>query len=191
MSGYTGTQFETLFSNYQAATTTTPTAGAVTITGGYPAITVPGMYFSTTGKFTRSLRMIMSGLMTATATVPTWQLGVAFTTTDSFAATPVLAVTGTYTPTAGTGAPWFAYLEIGIRTIALGASSTVVAMGQMASPLFTTSPFMMAFPATGSSNTVTTWDIENQYYLWPYLTLGAATAGNTITTQVVKLYGEN
>jgi hypothetical protein len=27
--------------------------------------------------------------------------------------------------------------------------------------------------------------------LWPGLTLGAATAGNTVTVQYMKLYGEN
>jgi hypothetical protein len=34
-------------------------------------------------------------------------------------------------------------------------------------------------------------DPQQVTYLWPYITLGAATAGNTVTPQWGKLYGEN
>jgi hypothetical protein len=192
VSGYSFTQGELIYSSYAAGTTTTPTAGAVSTIGGYPgAICVPAEYFSTLGKYTRSLRLVVGMLITATASVPTWIFGCAFTTTDAAATTPVLFTTGTYTPAAGTGAQAVMQIDIGVRAIGQGAASTIVAMGQVESPLFTASPYLMPIPAVGSAATVTSWDVEQPYYLWPYLTLGAATTGNTVTTQYVKLYGEN
>ena len=37
-----------------------------------------------------------------------------------------------------------------------------------------------SFPASGVAPTFSTWEMDLSYFLWPYLTLGAATAGNTV-----------
>ena len=192
MSGVTTTIFEELYSSYAAATTTTPTAGAVSIIAGMPPIVVPGNYMTKLGASSSSLRLRFMGQMTATATVPTWLFGVAFTsvTPPAFVATATLGVTGTFTPTAGTGAYFACELDIGLRTLALGAASTIVTVGKVEGALFP-SPFWQSLPATNTAPTIATWESDLQYFLWPYLTLGAATAGNTVSLHMCKLYGEN
>lgn len=192
MSGYKGTIFEELYSCYQAATTTTPTAAAVSVTAGYPAIVVPGSYMTKLGDQASSLRLKFGGQMTATATVPTWIFGVAFTSAvpAAFSAATPLAATGTFTPTAGTAGYFDAEIDIGLRTLGLGAASTIVTTGKVTGALFP-SPFFQTIPATNVAPTVATWESDLQYFLWPYLTLSAATAGNTVSLHYCKLYGEN
>ena len=54
------------------------------------------------------------------------------------------------------------------------------------------SPFKLTLPPSGTGNTNGTgFDVQQPLYLWPYITLGAATAGNTVTPQIGNLYGEN
>jgi hypothetical protein len=79
MSGVTNTFFEELFASGQAATTTTPTAGAVSIIAGYPSVEVPDMYFTRLGKTSNSLKVYVSGQVTTTATIPTFLFGLAWT----------------------------------------------------------------------------------------------------------------
>jgi len=79
--------------------------------------------------------------------------------------------------------------EIGLRTLgASGANSTLVTHGEVSSPGFAANAQLA--PA-GSGNTFATYDKALSYWLWPYLTLSAATALNTVTAQYGKLYGEN
>jgi hypothetical protein len=192
VSGYTNTVFEELYSSFGAATTTTPTAGAVSLTAGLPAIVVPGGYMNKLGAESSSLKIWFGGQMTATATVPTWLIGLAITSAvpPVFSATAPLGATATFTPTAGTGAYWRAEFDIGLRAIGLGAASTVVTVGKTEGALFP-SPFWQSVPATNVAPTIATWETDLQYFLWPYLTLGAATAGNTASVHFCKMYGEN
>lgn len=190
MSSYTDTVFEELYSSFQAATTTTPTAGAVSMVAGLPPIIIPGGYFTKLGAESSSMKVLIAGQMTATATVPTFLMGLAVTTTSTFSATTPLAASGTFTPTAGTGAYFYLVADIGLRTIAQTATSVVVTTGRIDGTLLP-SPFFVSLPATNVAPTMSTWDTAQQYYLWPYLTLGAATASNTVTLHMVKLYGEN
>jgi hypothetical protein len=82
-------------------------------------------------------------------------------------------------------------LEIGLRTLTPGAASTVVSTGWIESPAGFSSPFRFTIPTTGTVTGYTAWEADLQYFLWPYLQLSAATAGNTMTTEYAKLYGEN
>jgi hypothetical protein len=191
MSGYTQTQTELLYSYGGAATTTTPTAAAVSITGTYPACEIPGQYFAFGGTPAKSLKLRMGGLLTATATVPTWIFLLALGTTNSYVGTPVLVTTATFTPTAAsTNVPWFMDVDIVLRTLALGGGSTVGAFGRVTSSAFP-SPFFVTLPATGTYTPYALYSADANVYLWPTLTLSAATAGNTVTTEFMKLYGEN
>ncbi len=132
--------------------------------------------------------------MTATATVPTFAFGLAYTafaTPPAFsAATPLATLSNTVTPAAATGS-WDAVFKIGLRTLGLGNTSTVWCSGKVAaSPALTTSVWWLN-PLGSGGTTVTTWQSDQEYYLWPYLTLGAATALNTVTLQYATLYLEN
>ena len=194
MSQYFPPGTELLHSNYLAATTSVPTASAVTITAGVPEIVVPASFMSKLGKQSSSLHLVFGGYMTATATVPTFAFGLAYTafaTPPAFsAATPLATLSNTITPTAATGS-FHGVFEMGLRSMGQGAASTIWASGQVwASPALTTSVWWLN-PLGAGGTTVTTWQTDQEYYLWPYLTLSAATASNTVTVQYTKLYGEN
>jgi hypothetical protein len=200
MSGFTQTTNELLYSSYLAATTSVPTAAAVTITAGLPVIKIPASYFVNTGERSSSLRLEIGGLATATATVPTWQFALYAAVLASppvFATTLTLGTTATFTPTAETNYWWNGTLHIGIRALAAGQASTIVAAGNFESDMFATSSFgittqsFVTMPGPGAYSPLATYDTSQIYSLWPSLVLGAATAGNTVTVQYCKLYGEN
>ena len=193
MSGFFGTQDEALYAYFGAATTSTPTTtpGSSMIIG-YPAVVIPGGIMGSVGSRSTSLQLKMGGLLTATATIPTWQFFLYLTTSNAFGTTLTLGSTATFTPTAQTNAPWFCDINIGLRTLALGGASTVIAMGSFRSAGFPTATFgEVSMPATGAYTPLATWASDQQYFLWPALSLGAATAGNTVTTEYVKLFGED
>jgi hypothetical protein len=201
MSGVTMTQDELLFSSYQAATTSVPTAAAVAITLGMPVIKIPANYFVNVGERSSSLKLEMGGLLTATATIPTWQFGLYAAVLASppvFATTLTLGLTAAFTPAqAATNFWWDAIIHIGLRTMLPGQASTVAAVGKFKSSAFlpatysTTQSNEYPMPAQGAFSPLTTYDTSQVYSLWPGLVLGAATAGNTVTVQYCKLYGEN
>lgn len=190
MSGYKPVGTELLFATFQAATTSVPAAAAATITASWPAIYIPAGYMSNDrGDWCSSLKLKIGGFLTATATVPNWQFGLAITTTSTFSATtPLATISQTVVPTAGS-ASWKMECELGLRTLGIGAASTIVCHGAIDSSGFSTN--LQLAPAGSGNALFTTYDKTLIYYLWPYLTLSAATAGNTVTTQYGKLYGEN
>lgn len=201
MSGVTGTLFEGLYAEAQAATTTTPAAAAASVIAGLPSIEVHPGYFTKLGKQTSSLRMVLRGQLTTTATIPTWQFGVAWTQgmPAAFSAANVISATAVRTPgSALTGAWWFWEYDIGLRTLGLGAASQLVGAGSIMCEALRPAAYSAtqsdewSMPATGGTGlSAATIDVDQPVFLWPYVTLGAATAGNTVTTQLVKLYGEN
>jgi hypothetical protein len=195
MSGTTETIFEEMYSSAQAATTTTPSTSAVSLIAAYPPPIVNSKYMGRLGDESSSLRVILAGQMTATATVPTWKIGLQFTTASTLqtpAAANILGETATFTPVAGTGAYWLSIIDVAVRAVAQGAASTVVTIGKVEGALLPTATFGTAsIPATNVAPTNANWDVSQAYYLWPYLTLGAATAGNTISLHMMKIYGEN
>jgi hypothetical protein len=196
LSGYTLSQTELIWSYSQAATASVPTASAVTATNGWPAITVPAGYFQKLGDQSSSVKLVIQGLLIATATVPTFAFGLAFTQANpaAFSATNTMhTISSTVTPTAGSNFQYWCQWDITLRTLgAPGATSTLVTSGWIECVSGFASPFKLTFPPTGTGNTNSAnLDVQQVTYLWPYITLGAATAGNTVTPQWGKLYGEN
>jgi hypothetical protein len=195
MSGYQPIGGELKYASYALATTSVPTAAAVTITAGQPPIIIPSGYFKNTGEWASSARLVMGGLMTVTATIPTWNWGlygvVATTSPPVFGTTLALGSTGASTPPgAVTNVPWFMNLDIGLRTLAAGAASTLVCWGVIQSTAVNAAG-ELTLPGTGAYTPPSTYDTSQSYVLWPGLTLSAATAGNTVTVQYAKLYLEN
>ena len=190
MSAYKQVGTELLFATFQAATISSVSASAVTITAGWPGIVIPAGYMSNDrGDWCSSLKFVMGGFITATATVPTFSFGIAITTSSTFsAASPLATATNAVAPSAGSGS-WRFEATVGLRTLVIGAGSTLVAHGSIDTNLLTTN--LQLAPAGSGNASFATYDKTLSYYLWPYLTLGAATAGNTVTAQFGKLYGEN
>lgn len=203
MSGYYGKNYELLNAFYGAATVSVPTVSpGATITATYPPFLIPANYFGDVGERSSSLVYKIGGLATVTATIPTWQFflyaAIATTSPPAFATTLTLGSTPTFTPgQAATNFPWDATIELGLRTLTLGAASTVIAQGYFESYAFAPAAYSVTagpkvfMPATGAYSPFATYDTTQAYLLWPALSLGAATAGNTVTVEYAKLYGEN
>lgn len=196
MSGFTQTTDELIYSVDAAATTSVVSASAVTITAGYPACKIYGSIFKNGGassELNSSLKLKMGGLLTATATVPTFTFTLYWTTATppAFATTNTLVASGAVTPSVVSNAWWFLECDIALRALGSGAASTISAHGEIRSPAAFPSPFSITIPAAGAYSPVATYETDIQAFLWPALTLGAATAGNTVTVQFMKLYGEN
>jgi hypothetical protein len=187
---YVGTDFGLKTSFAGAATVTTPTAGAVLIIATYPPLVIPGGTTGALGDRSSSWRLRMHGLATATATVPTFKFGIAKTTTETAAFTSGFE-TATFTPAAVTGALWWLDIDFTLRAIGQTNTGTMVVSGELRGANLVPSTGQATIPASNGANTWTDWDLTSPYWLWPYLTLGAATAGNTVTTQWAKLYSEN
>ena len=190
MSRYAGLDYALEQSYAGPATITTPTAAAVSIIVGLGPLYIPGGAFGGLGKSASSWRLRLTGLATATATVPTWKFGVAKTLTSTAAFTGGFE-TATFTPNVTTAGLWWMDFELTYRTISQTNTGVVVASGEIRGASLLATPFGATIPASNGANTWTDWDIAQTYNLWPYLTLSAATAGNTVTVQTAKLYGEN
>jgi hypothetical protein len=196
MSGYTMSQTELIYSFYGAATVSTPTVSpGSSMLVGAPPIIVPSNYMAKTGSQSSSLKLKMGGLLTATATIPTFQFFLyasVLASPAAFASTLTVISSTTITPSAQTNAWWDLEVDIGLRTLgAAGANSTIAAWGKWECPLAFAAPYVLKLPNDGAYSPLTTWDSAQTYTLWPALSLGAATAGNTVTTEFCKLYGEN
>jgi hypothetical protein len=196
---------ELLYACYAAGTVSVPTTTpGSSMTLGLPAIAVPPGYMKNTGSWASSLKLIGGGLLIATATVPTFQFSLWSSTTSTYSATGTLigqtAISAALTATTGS---WFTMeWNIGLRTAggvsgSTDSTSTVTCTGNVTIievPALTgTTDYILTIP-TGASTytpTCTTWPASEQVYLWPTISLGAATAGNTVTMEWLKLYGEN
>jgi hypothetical protein len=202
MSGYKPVGVELLYAFFGAATVSSPTTtpgSSMILT--YPPIIIPAGYFDKVGSWSSSLKLEMGGTATATATIPTWQFFL-YTTplvaNPAFATTSTLGSTAIFTPgQAATTVAWDAIINIGIRTLALGTGSTLVTFGRYISNAFVTAAYNVVatntvlMPGPAGTSTFATYDTSQSYTLWPALSLGAATAGNTVITNYAKLYGES
>lgn len=200
MSGYKPVGSEVLYACHAAGTTSTPTASpGSSIVTGYPPIVIPAGYFDKTGAWSSTIRLEMGGLCSVTAVA--WQFflygAVATTSAPAFATTAFLGSSASFTPGAtNTNFWWDAVWTIGLRTLALGAASTVSAVGKIRCPAFASSayaastPLEIPFPATGAYSPFATYDTTQAYVVWPAVSIASGTASNTVTTQYVKMYGE-
>ena len=157
-----------------------------------------------------SQTVVGGGLLIATATVPTFQFSLWRTMAQpaAWAASGSAVLVGQTAilaaPAVTTGCWFDMEWNIGLRTPGVvasagtSASSTVTCIGKVSitevAILSTAGDDLVGtIPAAGAtySPTDTTWPQDQQVYLWPTLSLGAATAGNTVTMEWLKLYGEN
>lgn len=206
MSGFTMTQTELLYSCSQASTpvtTPTTTPGASMIPGLPPIVIPAGFMANAAGTRASSLTLEIWGLITTTATIPTFGFSL-YTTTATppvWAATNLLATTAAVAmnTTAGTY-PFILRAAISYRTPNVaGATATgvLIAMMRMDSPAFyytngeATGYNTFWSPPAGTLGNQTNFEPDLQYFLWPSIYCGAATALNYCTTEIVKLYGEN
>jgi hypothetical protein len=207
MSGFKPVGAELLYAYYGAGTVSVPTASpGSSMTLNMPPIKVPGGYFDKTGDWSSSLKMLAGGLFIATATLPTIQFAlwrtVAQPATYANSGSAVLVgQTALFVASAvTTGCSFEMEWNLGLRTPALvngGSSATAVVtcFGNVQAFLGSSATAIDIWPCPGPSATYTptdtSWPVDQQVYLWPTILVTGATAGNTVTMEWCKLYGEN
>jgi hypothetical protein len=193
MSGFTYTQAELLYSVDQAATVTSPSTSAVSAIATYPSPYIPGGFFAVSGGTKQSAGHISwTGILTTSSSAPTFTFGIGLSTSDAFSASTVLVVSAAQTMTNSLTSEWFDIeIELALRTQGQAGASTISAHGTGEYFTAATTQAFFSLPAAGSYSPYSSYDTSIQYYVWPYLTLSAATAGNDITTQSLKIWGQN
>lgn len=199
MSGYTMTQGELIYAADIAGTVTANQTPIQPANVGYPPIVIPGGFFANASESYRQSSILVEwgGLFIATATVPTFTISFVTNTADTFAATATLVTSGTFTPAASTG-EWFdCRLHIAARTIPISTLTAPTMATISAHGIFTIYPaaasaVSYSLPVAASTySPAGVFDTTIQQYLYPCLTLGTGTAGNTLTTEYLKVYGQN
>jgi hypothetical protein len=193
VSFYTGTQNEVLFSNFTASTNLATFTTEDNLQKTYPPVIIPAGFFGGDGKASgKSLRILSRGqLGTTSAPTFTWTVRLLTSTTWS-AGGVVVGTTGAVTAgSTVTLAPWTLDMTIGLRTLGIGAASTVVHMGDVRGATALASPFIATIPAANGTFSVATVDNSTQYYLFISAACSASSASNLINMQQLIVYGEN
>ncbi len=158
----------------------------------YPPVklNLPALY-ANPNAVSRNIRVRARGqLGTTGAPTFSWSLRLLTTTTWS-AGGILLGTTGAITAgTTQTLAPWKLEADITLRTLSIAAASTVVAMGEVTSPLGLASPFAATIPANNTAATSATVDDSLLYFLFLSCACGSSSGSNLINTQQLLVYGE-
>jgi hypothetical protein len=187
LSFYFGTQAELLYAYFGAATPLATFTTEDSLQKTYPAVVLPGGFFANAGARTSSLKIVATGIMNSTAS-PTFTVAVRTTT----ATPPAFSAGGTLlgTTAAMTGAnaavPWRFEMETGLRTLGVGAASTLATTGEFRSAGIV-SPFISQF----QNATPTTFEVDLQYFLWLSCACNASNGSNTMTLESLRVYGED
>jgi hypothetical protein len=195
MSFYTGTQSELLYSYANPSTNLATFVTEDSLQKTYPPVFIPAGFFFNAGSTGKALRVKAAGQLGSTGT-PTFLWSVRLINAASppawSAAGVLLGATGALTTASTvTLAPWFLDMDIVIRTVGLGATSTVVSMGQVTSPAGLASPFAGSIPAAGVSPANATVDNSQSYYLYLSCACGTSNSLNLVNLQSLKVFGEN
>lgn len=187
MSFFFGTQTELLYAFYGAATGLATFTTEASLQGTYPAVVLPGGLFANAGARSSSLKVVATGIMGSTAS-PTFTVAMRTTTATppAFSAGGTLLGTTAAMTAANVSTPWRFEAEIGLRTLGVGAASTLAATGEFRSAGIV-SPFLSQF----QNATPTTFEVDLQYFLWLSCACNASSGSNTMQMQSLRVYGED
>jgi hypothetical protein len=192
MSFLTGTSDEVIYNSIATGTQLNTFTAEDNLQKTLPPIIIPAGFFYNLSAAGKSLKVRAWGRLGTTGSPTfTWTVRLLTSTTWS-AGGIVLGTTGAVTAGATkTLSPWVLELDITMRTLAIGAASTVAAMGMVSGPSALASPFAYTIPADNTAFTVATVDNSLTYYLFLSAACGASNALNLIQAEMIKVYGEN
>ena len=121
----------------------------------------------------------------------TWSIRLLTSTTWSAGGILLGATAALTAGTTQTLAPWTLEADITLRTLSIGAASTVATIGEVRGPLALASPFAGTIPTNNTAFTVATLDNSLTYYLFLSAACGTSSASNLIQLEMLKVYGEN
>jgi hypothetical protein len=158
----------------------------------YPPVMIRQGFFLNAQATGKSLRVkAVMRLGTTGAPTFTWSMRLLTTTTWSAAGILLGATAALTAGTTQTLAPAFLDAEVGLRTLGIGAASTVVTTGEVRGPLALASPFAGTIPANNVSPAVSTVDNSQTYFLFISVACGTNNALNLIQMEQLKVYGDN
>jgi hypothetical protein len=192
MSFLTGTSGELLYASVATGTQLNTFTTEDNLQKTLPPVIIPAGFFYNTGAVSKSLQIRAWGRLGTTGS-PTFTFSVRLLTSTTWSAGGILlgttgAVTGGATQTL---APWVLDLDITLRAIGIGGTSTLASMGVVRGPAALASPFAFTIPANNTAFTVTTFDNSVTSYLFLSAACGTSNAANLIQLEMLKVYGEN
>ncbi len=193
MSFTRGTQVECLYAFAGAATQLATFTTEDNLQKTYPVCPLPGALFTNTGQDSSTFRVKAGGQMGFTTGAPTFLWSIRLMTGTAWSAGGVLLGA---TAAVATGAsavvttPWFLDADITLRTLSIGATSTVVTMGEVRAPAALATPFSATIPSLAVAPTATTVDNTAAYNLFLSCACGTSNSLNLINLQYLKVYGE-
>lgn len=192
MSFLTGTSGEVLYSSIATGTQLNTFTTEDNLMKTLPYCIIPaGFFYNAQGATGKTLRIKACGRLGTTG-APTFAWTVRLLTSSTWSAAGLAMATAALTAgTTQTLAPWFLDVEITMRTLGVGAASTLAIMGEVRSPLGLASPFAGTLPANNTAFTVTTFDHSVTNYLFLSAACGTNSGSNLIQLEMLKVFGEN
>ena len=180
------------FSFHNTATQLNTFTTEANLQATYPEVIIPINLFANLGSRSQSLH-VKATMRLGTTGSPTFTWSLRLLTTSAWSAGGVL-LGSTAALTAGatvTLAPCFLDASIGLKSLGVGATSTLRTSGEVRGPLALASPFSGSIPASNTSLDVATFDNGLQYYLFLSVACSASNALNLIQLESLKVYGDN
>jgi len=192
MSFLTGTSSEVLYSSIATGTQLNTFTVEDNLQKTLAPVIIPAGFFYNPSAEGKTLYIKARGRLGTTASPTfTWTVRLLTSTTWS-AGGIIIGTTGAVTAGATkTLSPWTLELDVTLRTLAIGAASTLAFMGMVEGPSSLASPFAFTIPADNTAFTVSTLDNSLTYYLFLSAACGTSNALNLIQLEMLKVYGEN
>jgi hypothetical protein len=185
-----GTQAEVMYAVASQSTELATFTAEDNLQKTYPPWTgiQPG-FFTRATPYATCLKIKASGQIGGTTT-PTFLFSLRLLTSTTWSAGGVLAGATAAQAISGTlvRCPWFADIDVLVRSPGLGANTTVVTTGEIRSPIFT---LPVTIPSLAVSPAVATLDSSSTYYPFLSVACGTSNSLNLINMQTLKVYGEN
>jgi len=191
LSFLTGTQSELLYASIATGTQLNTFTTEDNLQKTLPPVIIPAGFFYNNGAAGKSIKVRAYGRL-GTTSAPTFTFSIRLLTSTTWSAGGIGFSTGAITAgTTQTLAPWLVEIDITMRTLSIGAASTIIVMGQVESALGFATPFSGSIPANNTAITNATVDNSLTYYLFLSAACGTSNALNLIQLESLKVYGEN
>ena len=192
MSFITGTSAEVLYNSIATGTQLNTFTAESNLQGALPPVIIPAGFMYNLGAAGKALHIKARGrLGTTGAPTFTWSIRILTSTTWSAGGILLGATAALTAGTTQTLAPWTLEADITMRTLSIGAASTLACIGEVRGPLALASPFAGTIPTNNTAFTSTTFDNSLTYYLFLSAACGTSSASNLIQLEMLKVYGEN
>jgi len=156
-----------------------------------PPVILPAGFFGNIKDQGKRIRVQARGRMGTTGT-PTFTFSLRLLTSTTWSAAGIGFSTAAITTASGvTLVGWELEAEIVMRTLGIGAASTILVMGKIISGAGFASPFIYTIPTGNTTFTAATYDNSVTNYLFLSAACSASSGSNLLKLESLAVYGEN